>query len=118
MSFSDSLYSPEITEAAARSNLPSIGQRTPLIVPQCPSIIPSFNEHQSIMTTPLTPHNGHPPSHSGKITSYSSDIHAKEFRFFLSGTPDDDHLPSYTDLFVVPSHCQESKRRRNTYSKN
>jgi hypothetical protein len=53
--FSDSLYSPEITEAAARSNLPSIGQRNPPIILQYPSMINSPNEHES---TPLTPQNG------------------------------------------------------------
>ena len=51
------------------------------------------------MTTPLTPQNGPHVHHSVE-------------------TPDDDHLPSYTDLFVVPSTCQENKRRRNTYAKN
>lgn len=65
---SDSLYSAEITEAAARSNFPSIGQRNHPIVLQYPSIIVPINEHQSTMTTPLTPQNGHPPSHSGKMT--------------------------------------------------
>jgi hypothetical protein len=49
---SDSLYSPEITEAAARSNFPSIGQRNPPIIPQYPSVIASANGHESIITTP------------------------------------------------------------------
>ena len=55
--FLDSLYSAEITEAAARSNLPSIGQRNPPIIPQYPSMIVSATEHESPMTTPLTPQN-------------------------------------------------------------
>ena len=34
-------------------------------------------------------------------------------------TPVDDHLPSYTDLFVVPSNCKGDRReRRNTFAKN
>jgi hypothetical protein len=37
---------------------------------------------------------------------------------YLLATPDDDHLPSYTDLFIVPSSCKEQQRRRNTYLKN
>ncbi len=53
----DSLYSPEITEAAARSNLPSIGQRNPPIIPQCPSMTGAMNEHESMITTPQTPQN-------------------------------------------------------------
>lgn len=62
----DSLYSPEITEAARRSNLPSIGQRnTPPRIPQYPSMIASpaatnghTPQHESRITTPLTPNNG------------------------------------------------------------
>ncbi len=63
--FLDSLYSPEITEAAARSTLPSIGQRNTPIIPQYPSMIASATpthgqtpQHQSTITTPLTPQNG------------------------------------------------------------
>jgi hypothetical protein len=63
--FSDSLYSPEITEAAARSNLPSIGQRNTPIIPQYPSMIASAvvtngqtPQHESTIITPLTPHSG------------------------------------------------------------
>jgi len=34
-------------------------------------------------------------------------------------TPDDDQLPSYTDLFIVPSNCKNERiQRRNTYLKN
>ena len=41
----------------------------------------------------------------------------REMNLF-SATPDDDQLPSYTDLFVVPSNCKEQQQRRNTYIKN
>ena len=78
---SDSLYSPEITEAAASSTYPSVGQRHPPIIPQYPSMLPSTNEHAS----PLTPRN--------------------------NNSPNDDELPSYTDLFIVPGNCKD--RRRN-----
>jgi hypothetical protein len=93
LTLSNSLYSPEITEAAARSNFPSIGQRNPPIIPQYPSVMASANGHESIITTPQ----------NDRFQSNTN-------------TPDDDHLPSYTDLFIVPSNCKN--QRRNTYLKN
>jgi hypothetical protein len=68
---SDSLYSPEITEAAARANLPSIGQRNPPIIPQYPSMIVSVNEHESTITTPLTPQNDRFQNQISKLTRSS-----------------------------------------------
>jgi len=90
LTLSNSLYSPEITEAAARSSLPSIGQRNPPTIPQ----YASANGHESTITTPQ----------NGRFQSNTN-------------TPDDDdNLPSYTDLFIVPSNCKD--QRRNTYLKN
>ncbi|CAF1367166.1 unnamed protein product [Adineta steineri] len=100
LTLSNSLYSPEITEAAARSNLPSIGQRhTPRIL-QYPSMVATTtNEHESSIVSPLTPNNGR--------------LHSN------MNTPVDDHLPSYTDLFIVPKSCKDERvQRRNTYVKN
>ncbi|CAF0865301.1 unnamed protein product [Rotaria sordida] len=99
---SNTLYSPEISEAAACSNLSTIGQRNTPIIPQYPSMIVSTTEtnrqipqYDSAMNTPLATHNG---------------------RFQI--TPTDDSLPSYTDLFVVPGNCKEDFiQRRNTYIK-
>jgi len=84
LTLSNSLYSPEITEAAARSSLSSIGQRNPQYA--------SANGHESIITTPQ----------NGRFQSNPN-------------TPDDDHLPSYTDLFIVPSNCKD--QRRDTFNK-
>jgi len=104
LTLSNSLYSPEITEAAARSNLPSIGQRNTPIIPQYPPMIASATnghtpQHESTITTPLTPQNDRFQSNNT--------------------TPDDDHLPSYTDLFIIPGNCKEERiQRRNTYLKN
>jgi len=81
---SDSLYSPEITEAAASSNLPSVGQRNHPLVPQYPSMHASASPNPIILT----------PRNNNNLPE------------------DDDQLPSYTDLFVVPSNCKEQRRRR------
>ena len=66
--FSDSLYSAEITEAAARSNLPSIGQRFPPVIPQYPSIgaTPTVTNNQSSILSPLTPNNARFHSNTSK----------------------------------------------------
>ncbi|CAF0869294.1 unnamed protein product [Adineta ricciae] len=108
LTLSNSLYSAEITEAAARSNLPSIGQRFPPGIPQYPSIVATATnsqtpQHQSNILSPLTPNNARFHSNT---------------KSFLD-TPVDDHLPSYTDLFVVPSNCKGDRHeRRNTFAKN
>ena len=71
ISFLDSLYSAEITEAAARSNLPSIGQRFPPAIPQYPSIVATATnsqtpQHQSNILSPLTPNNARFHSNTSK----------------------------------------------------
>ncbi|CAF0783880.1 unnamed protein product [Rotaria sp. Silwood1] len=65
LTLSNSLYSPEISEAAACSNLPTIGQRNTPVIPQYPSMIASAIEtnrqipqYDSAMSTPLVSHNG------------------------------------------------------------
>ncbi|CAF3957248.1 unnamed protein product, partial [Rotaria sp. Silwood2] len=65
LTLSNSLYSPEISEAAACSNLSTIGQRDTPVVPQYPSIIVSATEtnrqipqYESAMSTPLASNNG------------------------------------------------------------
>ncbi|UJR33523.1 hypothetical protein I4U23_020968 [Adineta vaga] len=107
LTLSNSLYSPEITEAAARSNLPSIGQRFPPVIPQYPSTVAT-----------LTTANGYTPQRDSTILSPLTPNNA---RFHSNTTtPGDDHLPSYTDLFVVPSNCKgdHHHQRRNTFMKN
>ncbi|CAF1932276.1 unnamed protein product [Rotaria magnacalcarata] len=90
LTLSNSLFSPEISEAAAGSNFPTIGQRSTPVTPQYSSRINCATDtnrrtpqYEATMRTPLTPQNGH-----FQITS------------------ENDPLPSYSDLFVVPSTCK------------
>ncbi|CAF3900377.1 unnamed protein product [Rotaria sp. Silwood2] len=101
---SNSLYSPEITEAAARSHGQSLREQNACLIPQYPSMIHSVTtasaqipQHESMMITPITPNNDR-----------------------YQNTPDDDdNLPSYTDLFVVPSSCKQARiQRRSTRFNN
>ncbi|CAF0985734.1 unnamed protein product [Adineta steineri] len=97
---SSTLYSPEITEAAARSHGQSLRQQNAQIIPQYPSIPPpsasamataQTPQHESVMMTPITPHNNQ-----------------------FQNLTNDDHLPSYTDLFVVPSSCKQTRIQRRS----
>ncbi|CAF1586825.1 unnamed protein product [Adineta ricciae] len=92
LTLSNSLYSPEITEAASRSHGLSLRQQNAQIIPQYPSIPPSAPaqapQHESVMVTPLNE------------------------RF--QNLSEDDRLPSYTDLFVVPSSCKEVRLQRRS----
>ncbi|UJR13715.1 hypothetical protein I4U23_000726 [Adineta vaga] len=84
LTLSNSLYSPEITEAAARSHGQSLRQQNIQIIPQYPSIPPSAPtaacaqaiQHESVMITPTTPQNNRFPNIS-----------------------EEDHLPSYHRSF-------------------
>ncbi|CAF0927271.1 unnamed protein product [Rotaria sordida] len=95
---SNSLYSPEITEAAGRSYGQSLREQNACLIPQYPSMIPATTtqlpQHESMMITPIIPHNNQ-----------------------FQNTPDDDdddNLPSYTDLFVVPSSCKQARIQRRS----
>ncbi|CAF3671828.1 unnamed protein product [Rotaria sp. Silwood1] len=94
---SNSLYSSEITEAAARSHGQSLREQNACFIPQYPSMIPSATtasaqmpQHESMM---ITPHND---------------------RFQNTPDNDDDNLPSYSDLFVVPSSCKQERIQRRS----
>lgn len=100
---SNTLYSAEITEAAAaRSQGQSLRQQNAHCIRQYPRNLPfassnigdagQTNEHETMMISPMTPHNDRFPS-----------------------APEDDRLPSYTDLFVVPATCKDERvSRRST----
>ncbi|CAF4209413.1 unnamed protein product, partial [Adineta steineri] len=97
---SSTLYSSEITAAAARSHGQSLRQQNEQIIPQYPSIPPSSASAMasaqtpqlgSVMMTPITPHNNQ-----------------------FQNLTNDDHLPSYTDLFVVPSSCKQTRIQRRS----
>ena len=54
----DSLYSPEITEAAARSHGQSLRQQNAYFVPQYSSTNEQIPQHETMMmVTPTSPHN-------------------------------------------------------------
>ena len=61
--FSDTLYSPEISEAAAaRSRGQSLRQQNTTGIPQQPTASGQTPEHESMIVTPSALHNGLPPS--------------------------------------------------------
>lgn len=120
----DTLYSAEITEAAAvRSQGQSLRQqnahclrpypRNPLYGSSNMADGVQTNDHESMMISPMTPHVDRFPS---KKISRKSFI----FRLFnvILGAPEDDRLPSYTDLFVVPATCKGEHLPRRSSRQN
>lgn len=61
--FLDELYSPEITEAAARSHGQSLREQNAHFIPQYPSIIPTettiaqIPQHEPMVVTSVIPRN-------------------------------------------------------------
>ncbi|CAF0792989.1 unnamed protein product [Didymodactylos carnosus] len=93
--FFDSLYSPEITEAARMSDYSLQNQTTTDPgIPQYPTILsPSSNNYSTRQQ-----------SHLFSPVSHGYNIYNQHHQNEISAP--DDNLPSYTDLFVVPSNCK------------
>lgn len=103
---SNTLYSAEITEAAAaRSQGQSLRQQNAHCLRPYPRNLlygssnmadgVQTNDHESMMISPMTPHVDRFPS-----------------------APEDDRLPSYTDLFVVPATCKGEHLPRRSSRQN